>query len=383
MSRRPLGPRARVRSREVRGVLVHELLVYRDSGPARAIRFPTRAEADRQCAIALAELGAGTLDAPADWDGMIAAYLERPGLRAGTRATYGHRLRAVAATFEGRDPLTLSAADAATHWRSRERAGVSPTTIRGEIDAIGILQRWAVKRGWLRVATWDEVERPEPRRRESHLQPEEIGAFIRAAERLAADPPGERLAEDWSAWPAALWLLLHGLRASEVQHLRVRDIDLMHGVVHVYDRADARTKSHQSDRAVPILSTRALEVLRDFLRDRQSTPEAQAIPMGRAGKEGAKSRSKWLARRCALTSETAGLRPISPHALRHTVATLAITAGADASSLQALLGHEDIRVTVRTYSHALAGVQARGAARAVGDYLDRTVSGRSTMKAVK
>lgn len=79
----------------------------------------------------------------------------------------------------------------------------------------------------------------------------------------------------------------------------------------------------------------------------------------------------------------AGLRLISPHALRHTVATLAITAGADIGSVQALLGHEDARVTARIYSHAVAGTQAMGAARAVGEYLDRAMSGRAQIKAVR
>ncbi len=382
MPRRALGPRARVRTRTKDGVTVHELLVYPErAGPARALRFPSRAEAERQCAIALAELDAGTLDAPADWDGMIEAFLDaRPGLRAGTAQTYRFRLCAVAAVFEGRDPLTLTTAEAAVHWRARERDGVSPTTIRAEIDQVAILQRWCVHRGWCRTATWADAERPTARRREAHLRPQEIGAFLRAAERLAADPPGERLAEDWARWPAAAWLLMHGLRASEVQHLLVRDIDLVHGIVHVRDRAGARTKSAHSDRAVPVLSEHALDVLRDAMQGRGL--DEPAIPMGRGGKVGTEGRSKWLARRCALTCAEAGLRPISPHALRHTVATLAITAGADVSSVQALLGHEDARVTARIYSHAVAGAQAMGAARAVGQYLDRAVAGRPRLKAV-
>lgn len=104
--------------------------------------------------------------------------------------------------------------------------------------------------------------------------------------------------------------------------------------------------------------------------------------MGRTGRATG-GRSKWLARRCALTCEVAGLRPISPHALRHTVATLAITAGADVGSVQALMGHEDARVTARIYSHAIAGAQAQGAARAVGAYLDRAMGGRAALKRLR
>lgn len=380
---RSLGPRARPRTRVVRGVAIHEVLVYRGAGPPSAIRFQSAAEAERQAAIFAAELDAGTIDAPSDWQAMIDAFLDaRSSLRAGTRATYRYRLDAIAAVFEGRDPLTMAAADAAAYVRARTKDGASPTTVRAEIDTLAILQRWCVERGWCRVATWSKVERPEPRRRDAHLRPEEIGAFLRAAERLGAEPPGQRLVEDWRAWPAAAWLLMHGLRAGEVQHLRVRDVDLVHGVVHVRDRAGARTKTASSVRDVPILSARALEVLRDLLRDRQGDLDAPAIPMGREGRAGTSERSAWLARRCRLTCAEAGIARLSPHALRHTVATLAITAGADVSSVQALLGHEDARVTARIYSHAVAGAQAMGAARAVGEYLDRAMAGRAIVKAV-
>ncbi len=377
---RALGRRARVITRMHRGREIHQLLVYPESGPPRAIGFQSRAEAERQCKIALAELDAGTLDAPSDWPGMIDAFLDARSLRPGTEATYRYRLAAVAAVFEDRDPLTLAASEARAYIRAREKDGTSPTTIRAEVDTVAILQRWCVKRGWLKVATWADVERPEARRRESHLRPQEIGAFLRAAERVAAEPPGERMAEDWRAWPAAAWLLMHGLRAGEIQHLLVRDVDLVHGIVRVVDREGARTKSERSARDVPIISTRAIEALRDLLRDRQGDLDAPAIPMGRAGKAGTGSRSSWLNRRCNVTCEAAGLRPISPHALRHTVATLAITAGADVSSVQALLGHEDARVTARIYSHAVAGAQARGAATAVGEYLDRAMGGRAALK---
>lgn len=259
-------------------------------------------------------------------------------------------------------------------WVRVGNAYSSRKTAQGWLGFVRVAWRGLPCRVWMRVATWAKVERPEPRRRETHLRPEEIGAFLRAAERLGAAPPGERVVEDWAAWPAAAWLLMHGLRAGEVQHLRVRDVDLVHGVVHVRDRPDARTKTVRSARAVPVLSERALDALRELLRDRQGDLDAPAIPM---------ARSQWLARRCALTCQEAGVGHLSPHALRHTVATLAITAGANVSSVQALLGHEDARVTARIYSHAVAGVQAQGAARAVGAYLDQAMAGRVKIKAVK
>lgn len=116
---RSLGPRARARTRVVRGCEIHEVLVYRGPGPPSTSRFATAAQAERQAARYNAELDAGTLDAPSEWQGMIDAFMdERARLRPGTRQTYQHRLQAVAAVFEGRDPLTLSATDAAAYWRA-------------------------------------------------------------------------------------------------------------------------------------------------------------------------------------------------------------------------------------------------------------------------
>lgn len=54
---------------------------------------------------------------------------------------------------------------------------------------------------------------------------------------------------------------------------------------------------------------------------------------------------------------------------------------AEADQLELLAG--GARVTTRIYSHAVAGAQAMGAARAVGAYLDRAMAGRPTIKAVK
>ncbi len=47
-----------------------------------------------------------------------------------------------------------------------------------------------------------------------------------------------------------------------------------------------------------------------------------------------------------LNPETQSLRPISPHSLRHTAATLALSHGATIRQVQAMLGHADIQTTM-------------------------------------
>ena len=50
--------------------------------------------------------------------------------------------------------------------------------------------------------------------------------------------------------------------------------------------------------------------------------------------------------------EKCGIGPLHPHLFRHTYASLALTNGADILSISAKLGHSDVAVTLRNYSHA-------------------------------
>ena len=47
-----------------------------------------------------------------------------------------------------------------------------------------------------------------------------------------------------------------------------------------------------------------------------------------------------------------GIAGFHPHKLRHTFASVAITAGADVASVSEALGHSDTAVTLRMYTHA-------------------------------
>lgn len=57
-----------------------------------------------------------------------------------------------------------------------------------------------------------------------------------------------------------------------------------------------------------------------------------------------------------------GLPPITPHSLRHTFATLQISAGVDVRTLQARTGHAQASTLVNIYSHSMKSAQRRAAA---------------------
>lgn len=349
-------------------------------------REATERQADRKVAILQAALDRGDIQAPLNWDELVEAFLEdrrERRCRPATLAAYRHHLKSVERTLgEGVDPLTLTERDAERYEREMLDGGASAATVVRGLDAMAIVQRWCIDRGWLRVATWQGVQRPEILTERRHLQPDQAGPFLRAAARLSAAPPGEARRKDWERWEAAAWLLLHGLRVAEAAQLRVGDLDLVSGVVHVYDRIGGRTKSSAGARAVPIVSDGALVCLRRTFRD--VAGDEYAFRVQRVGSESARGRTKWFGRRCAATCEAAGIDPpVTPHGLRHTVATAAVVAGADMHSLQALLGHSDARVTAKVYAHASSEQRARGAAGVVGAWLDRVVAARPVMEVVR
>lgn len=362
--------------------------------------YPSREEAERQRRIVEAALKAGTLDAPATWAEAVDAFLadraspsgdrRRQGVRPSTIAAYRSHLGVVGRVLADPDPLTLSLGDARRYVEARTAEGSRPATIRAGLEAATIMQRWLVERGWIPKATWSDIARPEVLTSRRALRPDEVGQFLRAAMRLGrdptlGDPASERRLPDWERWPAAAWLLMHGLRTSEAAHLLVRDIDLVTGHVHVEDRDGARTKTRSSARVIPILAELALEILRETFRGKPADELAFPVHTRTPTHGGAHvhDRTAWFLRRTHITCEVAGIERVSAHELRHSVATAAIVAGADMHSVQSLLGHSDARMTARVYAHASAADRAMGAARVVSDYLTRVVEARPAIRVAK
>jgi integrase len=61
--------------------------------------------------------------------------------------------------------------------------------------------------------------------------------------------------------------------------------------------------------------------------------------------------------------KAAGVRQITPHGLRHTSATLSLSAGVPAHVVQRRLGHKKIEITLNIYSHVLPSMQEDAASR--------------------
>src|SRR5580700_5009072 len=129
-----------------------------------------------------------------------------------------------------------------------------------------------------------------------------------------------------------------GMRRAEVCSLKVEDIDSDRMVIHI------RQGKGRRDRDVP-LSPKLLETLRAYWR--WMKPKTYLFPGTVNGSRADKPvTAKMLWEACQEASRRAGIaKPVAPHLLRHSFATHLIEGGADLPTVQALLGHADLKPT--------------------------------------
>lgn len=202
----------------------------------------------------------------------------------------------------------------------------------------------------------DKVSRPAPRKDESRdtqaqaLTVEELRAVLEALE-------GEPL-----KWRALVHLLIDtGIRRGECCGLKWEDVDLEAQVVTirrnlcytpargVYVDTPKTSRSRVVDigpETAALLEALKAQSVGEFVFTQQS-----GEPMH------PQSPTRYLKK----FSARCGVPDLHPHKLRHTFASLAITAGADVASVSQVLGHADVGTTLRTYTHASEKSRRRAA----------------------
>jgi site-specific recombinase XerD len=129
-----------------------------------------------------------------------------------------------------------------------------------------------------------------------------------------------------------------GMRRAELCNLKVEDIDSTRMIIHI------RQGKRGKDRDVP-LSPKVLETLREYWR--WMKPKTYLFPGTINGSRADKPIThKVLWEACREAAERAGIiKAVRPHLLRHSFATHLVEAGADLPTVQALLGHADLKPT--------------------------------------
>jgi integrase len=140
----------------------------------------------------------------------------------------------------------------------------------------------------------------------------------------------------------------------------VGDVDLEKRLVNVAKgitgvrgkgRIEGDTKTHQR-RAVPILTTACVEELRESIKGRKPSefvfpgPDDGAMTIG------------WFRVRFDKAVAKLSYGDVTPHTLRHTAGSLAISESSTAAGMMAaqkLLGHKNLTTTANVYSHMIDG----------------------------
>ncbi|MFB0562993.1 MAG: tyrosine-type recombinase/integrase [Candidatus Lokiarchaeia archaeon] len=149
-------------------------------------------------------------------------------------------------------------------------------------------------------------------------------------------------------YPIACCAVYTGMRIGEIIGLKWQDVDLERRLIRVGRSSGGNTKNRKV-RYIPIHS-RLLKVLHECRENRKND---LVFP-----DKGGKMRSRDFRVEMRKASRKAELRKIRVHDLRHTFASNYISKGGNILSLQKMLGHSSINMTLR-YAHLAPDFMAR------------------------
>jgi integrase len=177
------------------------------------------------------------------------------------------------------------------------------------------------------------------------------------------------LKRDRALWATAMYA---GLRRGELQSLRVEDVDLKAGVIHVrrgWDQYEgAITPKSGKARKVPIAAALRSNLAAHFL----ALGWQDGLVFGvSATSPFVVTSVLWRADRAW---KKAKLERITLHECRHTFASLMIAAGVNAKALSTYMGHANIGITLDRYGHLMPGNEGEAAGR-LDAYLHRILAG--------
>lgn len=179
-------------------------------------------------------------------------------------------------------------------------------------------------------------------------QPEEAAKFLECAEH---DPLGRMF----------IFQLTTGLRPGELAGLRWCDVDFASRSIEVVETVSdhggrisvGTPKTENSSRTV-VLSDGAIRLLEEQAKSEKEKLAVLGSQHERSGRiftntKGGVLRPNNFSRNLRRISETAGIKEITPHGLRHTYASLSLMHGVPVEIVSKQLGHSSIEFTLDTY----------------------------------
>ena len=267
---------------------------------------------------------------------------------AGTRAKY-LRITQIAWVEPMGDPLIAaithkSVAVATTRYAEKH----SPKTVRNALSVLSSALERAVKDGLIPTNPARDVQPPRA-----------VPPTVRALTGAEVKRLLEQLPEHYR--PLVMVMAATGLRWGEATALQVRDVDVEHGHLVISRawkqgvgsrRVAGAPKSNAAHRVVTLLGD-TLAVIRPLIDGKAADDLVFTTTRGTTI-----THAHFHARIWKPAGERAGIEPMpGPHSLRHGHATEMVARGMPLPLLQVRLGHEDIRTTIRTYTHVTPEMQ--------------------------
>jgi integrase len=213
-------------------------------------------------------------------------------------------------------------------YKAERLKEVEPATVNREVGCLRHMFNKAIDWGYLKKNPVLGVKKlKEPPGRIRYLDSEEIKALFKAIDQL----PRENRAY---LRPIVVMALNTGMRKSEILRLRWQDIDLEQRKITIMN------SKNNEVRTIPINDTlyKELKRLPKYLNSEYVFCKSNGEAFGNIRK----SFERVL--------KLAGIKDFTFHDLRHTFASHLVMSGCNLRSVQQLMGHKDIKMTMR-YSH--------------------------------
>ena len=241
----------------------------------------------------------------------------------------------LAPAFSHRHPATLTTDDGRDYARERFAAGRSAWTVHTELTRLRACMQWAARHRHIDRAPYVWVPSP-GKARSRVLSAEEAKRLLDGA--MQGDP---------HVYTFVVLALSTGARHAAILDLTWDRIDWQRGLIHYDDEIerDPMSKGWRKGRASVPMNALARQALELAFAGRQT---AHVIEHGGRRLKSIRDGFEAAARR-------AGLDDVTPHTVRHSVATWARERGVELGRIARLLGHRDSRTTETIYSHPDAG----------------------------
>jgi len=223
----------------------------------------------------------------------------------------------------------------------------NPATFRTYHKSLVVFFRWCVTQRYLSSNPVDGMELPRLRKHlPQRLTADESEALLNRIANYPYGHPYHRTRDH----ALIATLLYAGLRRRELLRLQVRDIDVEHRTVFV------RQGKGGKDRFVPMhwhLAATLTALLETRRAAGKTCPELFTAVRRDAGMS-VNALRKVFQRLARISG-----RPLRPHQLRHTFATLMLEGGCDIFTLSQMMGHSDLRTTAIYLGASVHHMQAQ------------------------